>query len=97
MNVDVGATNPGSIAQIVHRHKSKIEVPVQVRVQRTKRFEEPACSSKRLRPSQRSNISPRERPPLPDRQARQGAMPPKETDKQSAPVGTAGANGGKTT
>src|SRR5215216_3223548 len=74
----VGATNPGSVAQTVHRHKSKIEAPAQVRVQKIKRFEEPACSSERLRPSQRSKIPPREEPPLPNRRARQGARPPPE-------------------
>ena len=61
---DVGATNPGSVAQTVHRHGNKIEAPAQVRVQGIKRFKAPARVSETPRSSQRSRISPRERPPL---------------------------------
>ena len=56
---NVGATNPGSVAQIVHRHESKIEAPAQVRVQEPKRFKGPTCKSEGPRMSQGSKISPR--------------------------------------
>ena len=39
----VGATNLGSVAQIVHRHGNEIEAPTQVKIQETKRYEGPTC------------------------------------------------------
>ena len=83
----VGATNPGAVAQTVHRHESKIEAPTQARVRETKRFEGPTCIPEGPRSNQKSKMSPRERPPLPDRRARQGTRPPPEADEQGTPAG----------
>ena len=78
----------------VHRHKIKIEAPAQDRGRRTKRLEQPTCSSERSRSSQRNRISAREGPPLPGRRARQGARSPLEASNQGSPAEPAGAHGG---
>ena len=80
----VGTTNPGSVAQTVHRHGNKIEAPTQVRIQGIKRFKGPASISERPRSSQRSRISPRERPLSRAGEPGQGrGQPQKQTTKAS--------------
>ena len=80
----VGATNPGSVAQTVHRHGNKITAPDHARMQETKIIEGPTCRSRGPRSSQRSKIPPGEKPPLPGRRARQvRGHPQKKTSKTS--------------
>ena len=81
----------------MHMHENKVGTPTQPRIQKTKRFEEPTCSSERLRSSQRRKISLREVPPLLDRRARQRARPIPEAGTRGTPTGPAGAHGGKVT
>ena len=72
----VSATNPRSIALTMHRRKIKIAAPIQDKLQETKRFIEPISRSEGPRPSQKSKMSSRERPPLSGRRVQQGVRPP---------------------
>src|SRR4051812_92097 len=92
----VGATNPGSVPQTVHRHGDEIGAPTEVRIQGTKISKEPTRRPEGQRSNQRSKIPSGEGPPFPGRRGWQGVRPPPEEDVQDVPTGPAGTHGGKT-